>query len=246
MTTQRWTLALCCIALSVPQGLASQRPKPPPPAPVPAPAETDAQAAERARERESAKLARQAEALRQEQQKQEAERIRKARDEAEALKNQEREAERVKRAREEAAGQPTPEDPTGAVRGELRETARDMFRIEDVHRDRLARLERLLEVYRESGDQEKVAEVEKLRAKENKRYLLIMGQFKERLGGAYTQFESRLLAGQMRERGPKKPGSSVESEKPAEVRKPAEGEKFSVPRRAPKAPVKDESKGGGR
>ncbi len=216
--------ALALLALFAVPALAVQRPKPAPaptPAPAPAPAQDSAaaQREQQAKEKQRAENARQAEAerLRQEQ---EATRIKRAREEA--ASQQDRDAERVKRARE-AAGQPGGQIP-GRERAELRETARDMFKIEDVHRDRLARIDRLAELYTASGDTEKLAEIEKLKARENKRYVLIMGQFKEKLGPAYGQFEPRLREGQ----------KGNQAERPA-----------PVPTREAK-PASKEEKGGGK
>ena len=190
--------ALALLAMFTVPALAVQRPKPAPaPTPVPAPAPAPAQdsaAAQReqqAKEKQRAQHAREAEAERQ-RQEQEATRIKRAR--AEAAGQQDHDAERVKRAREEAAQQGG--QIPGRERAALRDTARDMFKIEDVHRDRLARIDRLEELYTASGDTEKLAEIEKLKARENKRYVLIMGQFKEKLGPAYGQFEPRLREGQ--------------------------------------------------
>ena len=98
----------------------------------------------------------------------------------------------------------------------------------------LSRLERLLAVYRETGDTAKLGEVEALQAKENKRYGKIIESFKQRLGPAYRQFEPQLLAGQNRKADPA-------AEKPA--LKP--GEPTPAPRRVAKPPVKGEKVGGG-
>jgi hypothetical protein len=105
-----------------------------------------------------------------------------------------------------------------------------MFAIEDRHRDRLGRIDRLMAIYSESGDAAKLTEVERLKVQENKRYTLIMNQFKEKLGPAYTQFEPQLLAGQSR---------------PRRLEKATQPDPTPAPRREAKPPVKDEKKAGG-
>ncbi len=186
--------ALALLALFALPALAVQRPKPAPaPAPAPAQDSAAAQREQQAQEQQRIENARKAEQVRL-QQEQEATRIKRARQEAAAGQPQDKDAERVKRAREEAAQQGG--QIPGRERAELRETARDMFKIEDLHRDRLARIDRLVELYSASGNTEKLTEIEKLKARENKRYFLIMGQFKEKLGSAYAQFEPRLREGQ--------------------------------------------------
>ncbi len=222
------TRVLALLAMFAVPGLAMQRPKPAP-APAPTPSQSSAEREQQAKEQQRLETARRAEQARLEQE-QEATRIKRARQAAAAAgEPQDKDAERVKRAREEAA-QPGGQIP-GRERAELRETARDMFKIEDLHRDRLARIDRLIEIYRENGDNEKLAEVEKLKSRENKRYLLIMNQFKQKLGPAYAQFEPRLLAGET----PKVDARKQEPHGPP-----------PVPRREAKEPVKDPSKAGGR
>lgn len=244
------TAAAILFACLATPGFAFQRPKPAP-APAPQPASPAAQREQEAKEQQAkeqrAKEQRAKEQRRIEQEK-EAERVKRARAEASEaarvkaargeaseagrVKNAREdasEAERVKRAREEAANAGTEGTPA-AQRAEMRETARKMFDIEELHRDRLARMNRLAAIYRESGDAEKLAEIEKLQQRENKRYLLIMGQFKQKLGPAYAQFEPRLLAGQTEKR---------REEQPAE-KAPA-----PAVRREPKPSEKGETKGGG-
>lgn len=150
----------------------AQRPKPPAEA---APTPQDPSAEEKAKRR--------------------AERERKA--EAE---RQQAEQARVRRAREQAAGQQPPPTaaPEAAGASDAQAAARELFHIEAVHRDRLARIERLLEVYREAGDQEKLVKLEQMRAKENKRYGNIVAQLQARMGGRYAEIESRLAQGRER------------------------------------------------
>lgn len=131
----------------------------------------------------------------EEKAKRRAERERKAQAE-----RQQAEQERVRRAREQAAGAKPP--PGGASESagmsDAQAAARELFHIEAVHRDRLARIERLLEVYREAGDQEKLVKLEQMRAKENKRYGNIVAQLQARMGGRYAEVESRLAQGRER------------------------------------------------
>ncbi len=246
MKSRLLTRTALILAALTPLGFGVQRPKPaPPPTPVPAPApaptQDEAQKEEKAKQ-ERIEHARQAEAerLKQEQETQRIKRAREEANEAERIKRAREEAgesERIKRAREEA-GQPTDPSATNAAaaRAELRETARDMFTIEGVHRERLGRIDRLLEIYRESGDQEKLGDVETLKRQENKRYLHIIDNFKAKLGSAYAQFEPQLLAGQMRRAAPPAPAAG----------KPADPAPAPAPKRVAKPPVKNETTGGGR
>src|SRR5690349_17785737 len=168
-STMKKTLALMplCLVLVAPLGSAVQRPKPrPAPAPQPPAAQEDKQReeeAKKARQEAAEKAAREAERVkRARQEASEAERVKRARQEAS-------EDERVRKAREEAN---RPER-VAAAREEAQRTAEDMLRIEGVHRERLARLDRLLALYGESGEGGKLADVEAWKRRENKRYLLI-------------------------------------------------------------------------
>ena len=233
MDRQHFTTAVRSLVALAPLGLAFQRPKPAPapvPAPAPAPTLDDAQAQEQAKQ-ERIKHAREAEAERLKQE-QEAARVKHARTEAAT------EAERVKRAREQAADQPREADAdrVAAARGDAHETARKMLSIEDVHRERLGRLDRLLAIYGESGDAAKLEEVGKLKMRENKRYLLIIDQFKVKLGPDFARYESQLLAGQQRHA----------TALPSSADKSAEPARAPVPRREAKPAVKDEKSKGGK
>lgn len=243
MKTLALLRAALTLAMVVPLGLA-QRPKPrpaPTPAPAPAPAQDEKQreedakkAREKARQEEADKAAQEAERVkRARQEASEAERVKRARQDAS-------EAERVQRAREEAN---RPER-VAAAREEAQRTAEDMLRIEGVHRERLGRLDRLLAVYGESGDQAHLEVVETLKRRENKRYLLIIDQFKTKLGPAFAQYEPKLLAGQQRRGEGSPPGLE---RAPGRERAPGlekKGEQPVPPRRAPK-PAKEKSEGGG-
>ncbi|MEO6708939.1 MAG: hypothetical protein ABI054_07425 [Planctomycetota bacterium] len=235
MKTHPITRAGLFLALFAPLGMAVQRPRPAPaPAPPPAPAQSDAEREAKAKEAR-AKQEREAQA----QKEQEAARIKRAREEANQenrVKHAREEANqeaRVKAARENAAGGApgANADRVHAAREAERETARKMMNLEGVHRERLGRIDRLLAIYRENGDQAKLAEVEALKGRENKRYLLIIDQFKTKLGPNYAHYEPQLLAGKNR------------GAEPATPARPAEPGN-NPPRRRPPAPANEKSGGG--
>ena len=234
MKTHPITRAGLFLALFAPLGMAVQRPRPAPaPAPPPAPAQSDADREAKAKEAK-AKQEREAQA----QKEQEAARVKRAREEANQdnrVKNAREEANqenRVKNAREGAAGAPGANaDRVHAAREAERETARKMMNLEGVHRERLGRLDRLIAIYTESGDQAKLAEVEALKGRENKRYLLIIDQFKTKLGPNYAQYEPQLLAGKTRGAAPAAPARPGETE-------------LNPPRRRPPPPANEKSGGG--
>ena len=64
----------------------------------------------------------------------------------------------------------------------LRSIAKEMVTLERIHRDRQARLDRLVEVFSEGKQMDKVKEIEALRAKENTRYLAAMQGYKKIVG----------------------------------------------------------------
>jgi hypothetical protein len=174
MTYIRFAPAALLLALA-PLGLAAQRPAPPPaPAPAPAPAQDPA-----AREQ----AAKRAEAERKAQEQRE-----------------QAERERVKNAREQAKekGKDAAPVPAAAPNNEMRDAARNLFALERTHRERLARIERLMALFREKGDQAKLLELEQMRAKENKRYGRFLERYIEEMGPAFEKVQGELLGGQQR------------------------------------------------
>lgn len=172
------------------------------PAPAPAPAAQD-------------------QAKREERARQQAESEAKAREEREKA-----ERERVQKARERAKGNEAAAQPGAEQNNAAREAARNLFALERVHRERLGRIERLMELFREKGDEAKLLELEQMRAKENKRYARFLERYKEEMGPAFAQVEPSLRAGQVRqkrEKGAKEAGAPprAREEKPSE-RKPHE------------------------
>jgi hypothetical protein len=100
-----------------------------------------------------------------------------------------REKERESRAGEASA-------PRARLPEDLRATARAMADQQFRHRQRLARIERLREVYRERNDVAKIARLDELRTKENARYSRYLDERRRELGPErYAQVERALGAG---------------------------------------------------
>jgi len=158
------------LSLLAAPGIAMQRPAP---APTTPPAQDQAQREERAR--------------------QEAEREAKAKEQREQA-----ERERTKKARERAKDNEAVPEPAAAPNPAMRETARNLYALERVHRERLARIERLMQLFREKGDQDKLLQLEQLRAKENKRYDRFLERYKAEMGPAYDQVAGTLNSGKAR------------------------------------------------
>jgi hypothetical protein len=79
---------------------------------------------------------------------------------------------------------------------DLRATARAMADQQNRHRQRLARIERLRQLYRERNDQARLAVLDQLRTKENARYARYLDERRRELGPErYAQVERALGAG---------------------------------------------------
>jgi hypothetical protein len=75
----------------------------------------------------------------------------------------------------------------------------DLFALERNHREIIARLDRLADVYRASGQERKLAEVEELRAKHHQRYERFLGVYREKLGpDEFAAIDSNLRMGRER------------------------------------------------
>ena len=99
---------------------------------------------------------------------------------------------------------------TPAQNNQMRDTARNLFEVERLHRSHVARIERLMEIYRESGDRAKLVELEELRAKSDKRYEKFVARYKEEMGPAFAQVQPHLEAGKARtSTRPKRPNSNT-------------------------------------
>lgn len=73
--------------------------------------------------------------------------------------------------------------PAQAPTAEAREIAKKAAKFEAVHRDRIARIDRLIVIYTGKGDRAKVAELEALREGQMKRHANAMEGFRKQLGG---------------------------------------------------------------
>jgi hypothetical protein len=85
-------------------------------------------------------------------------------------------------------GATAPAMPDPAV---LRSIAKEMVTLERIHRDRQARMDRLVEVFSQAKQMDKVKEIEALRAKETTRYSAAMQGFKKIVG---PEVHGRILA----------------------------------------------------
>lgn len=82
-----------------------------------------------------------------------------------------------------AAPAPLATTPIGAPDPKLlRNIAKQMVTMERIHRERQARMDRLIEVFSETKATDKIKEVEALRTKENTRYLAAMEGYKKSIG----------------------------------------------------------------
>ncbi len=82
---------------------------------------------------------------------------------------------------------PKPEPRAGgpvgdATKVQMRNVAGMVVNVERAHRDRVARLERLRQIYEKAGAAEKLEKVSRLRAKEHSRYEMVMSGYEKSLG----------------------------------------------------------------
>jgi hypothetical protein len=82
----------------------------------------------------------------------------------------------------------------GAAEKNPRALAAELARLETMHRERMARINRLMDVYRESKNTERLKELEQLRGAQEKRYANAIARLKERLGAAEFEKLDRELA----------------------------------------------------
>ncbi len=103
----------------------------------------------------------------------------------------------VRKAEPPKAEVPAPEVPNA----EAREIAKKAAHFEAVHRDRIARIDRLIVIYTGKGDRAKVAELEALRDGQMKRHTNAMEGFRKQLGGeSWGRFEQELKRPRVRAR----------------------------------------------
>lgn len=167
--------------------------------------------AERERQDERAKeeRKRQEERAREERKRQE-ERAREDR------KRQEERAREVRTRQDERGQAGEAAAPRARLPENLRATARAMADQQYRHRQRLARIERLRQVYRERGDLGRIARLEELRTKENARYARYLDERRRELGPErYAQVERALGAGAI--------GRPAPASAPAQGRPPRNG-----------------------
>jgi hypothetical protein len=139
------------------------------------------------------------------QQREQAEREKNEREQAEKRKkaareqaeNQDREEARRREARAREAEQANPNNPRrGAGNQGVRQ---DLFELERKNRQITARLDRIAEIYRQTGQERKLAQVEALRAKQQQRYQRFISIYREKLGPKeYAAIDANLRAGRER------------------------------------------------
>ncbi|MBK7645344.1 MAG: hypothetical protein IPJ19_20290 [Planctomycetes bacterium] len=138
-------------------------------------------------------------------------------------------AERVKEApkqapkeRAPAAEAPKAEAPVAGAPGvNPREVAKKAAQFESVHRDRIARIDRLIEIYTAKGDREKVTELQALRDAQAKRHDNAMQNFRKQLGPNWSaRLDKELKGPSERARDVReKPAEKPVREKPEEPKK---------------------------
>jgi len=69
-----------------------------------------------------------------------------------------------------------------ALTPEQRELVKKAVHFETVHRERQARMNRLIRIYKAKGDDDKVRKLEEMKAKEEKRTVNALAGFREKLG----------------------------------------------------------------
>lgn len=119
--------------------------------------------------------------------------------------------------------------------GDEKSIAEKAAHYEAVHQERMARIRRLLGIYKEKGETEKVAELQTMRDKLEKRHTNAMQKFREQLGeDRWTKVENHIRT-RKAERTPadvRKPAEARPQEKPQErpAEKPPEKKRPAPPR----------------
>lgn len=143
--------------------------------------------------------------------------------------------ERVKEAPKEAAKEIPKTELSNA---EAREIAKKAAKFEAVHRDRIARIDRLIVVYTGKGDRAKVTELEALRESLMKRHGNAMDGFRKQLGeGGWGRFEKEM-------KGPSERARAVRNEHANENEKEREARKAAEEHKGGEKPVREKPKEG--
>ena len=136
-----------------------------------------------------------------------------------------------------------------------REVAKKAAHFESMHRDRIARIDRLIAIFKQKGDGAKVAELEALRAAQLKRHENGMAGFRKQLGNEhFAKLEKELKGPSARAREMRNEHAN-ENEREHEARKsekdgkPAEKpphEKSDAPKKEPPHQEQHKDKPGGK
>ena len=129
----------------------------------------------------------------------------------------------VASAQERKPPDPTPAKvPAALTIEQRREIARKAAHFEANYRNRVARVQRLLEVYRAKGDETHVTELQRLKEKLDLRRQHAMQGFRERLGDAgFKRYEQQVNGGARRKLDPER-RKQKETERPAPEPTPPE------------------------
>lgn len=123
--------------------------------------------------------------------------------------------EQEQRARDDASRREREAKAKGEEKGVAeknpRVVANEIAKLEAMHRERMARIKRLMEVYREEKNMERLAELEKLRDAQVKRYENARNRLKERVGAAeFERIDGTLAPGRKPGAKPTRRNGNVE------------------------------------
>lgn len=142
---------------------------------------------------------------------------------------------RTERARNARATQAAAAESADA----LRSSAREVIRAENAHVRRQARIDRLTEIYRRRGQNDRVQSLERLRAREAAAYDNQMATLKARLGeGRYARLRSSMRAQNVGQSPPRQARSTETAQRtrPVERSERARNARTQQPRPRPPAP----------
>ena len=147
-----------------------------------------------------------------------------------------------KESQEPAKKQAPVESAKQAPTAETREIAKKAAHFESIHRDRIARMDRLISIYTAKGDRAKVAQLEALREKQMKRHGNAMEVFRKQLGpDAWGRLEKEMKGPSARARKVRDEHAN-QNEREREARKAAkEGQGGGKPEK-PKDDAKDKER----
>lgn len=127
-----------------------------------------------------------------------------------------------------------------APTAEAREIAKKAAHFESIHRDRIARMDRLISIYTAKGDRAKVAQLQALREKQMKRHDNAMEGFRKQLGpDSWGRLEKEMKGPSARARQVRDEHAN-QNEREREARKAAkEGQPGGKPEKPPEKPKDD-------